>query len=254
MPDKKRLLITGGSGRIGDALRSALSDAYELSVVDIKPVPGLESLVANMTDLEAVQPAFEGKDVVIDLAANPEGDSPWDLVYENNIPSTYNALEAARRAGVKRLIFFSSNHATGMYEHDHPYSAIVAGHYEDLDPSAIPHITTDMPIRPTGPYGIAKAFGEAAGRHYSDRYGLSVICLRLGSLNRESRPLIVRHFATLLTHRDLVHLVERCVEAPDDLRFAIFYGVSNNKWRFWDISDSREAIGYRPQDNAEAWR
>ena len=111
-----------------------------------------------------------------------------------------------------------------------------------------------MPIRPDGPYGLGKAFGEAAGRYFSDEHGLSVICLRIGTLNKEGRPLDQRNFATLLTHRDLVQLASRCIEAPDHVRFAIFYGVSNNRWRFWDISNSQELIGYEPQDNAEQWR
>ena len=254
MPEGKRVLITGASGLVGSVLRESLADRYEFSGVDLRPIDGFDSLTANMTDLDAIQPAFEGKDVVIDLAANPSQFSPWDVVYENNIPSTYNALEAARRAGVKRLIFASSNHATGMYENDHPYSAIVSGNYEEIDPLSIPYVTTDMPIRPDGSYGIAKAFGEATGRYFSDEYGLSVICLRIGTLNKESRPLNVRQFATLLTHRDLCHLVERCIEAPDDVKFAIFYGVSDNKWRFWDINNSQETIGYNPRDNAEQWR
>lgn len=254
MPGMKRVLITGAAGLIGGVLRSALAEKYALSGVDIKPVQGFDSLVADTTDLQAIQPAFQGKDVVIDLASNPDQNSPWEVVYRNNIACTYNALEAARRAGVQRVIFASSNHVTGMYENDHPYSAIVAGNYQGLDPRKIPLITTRMPIRPDGPYGIGKAFGEAAGRFYSDQHGLSVICLRIGTLNRQSRPLVQRHFATLLTHRDLAHLVERCIEAPGDLRFAIFYGVSNNKWRFWDIGDAREAIGYQPQDSAEQWR
>ena len=210
--------------------------------------------MADMTDPDAVQPAFEGKDVVIDLASHAPMGTPWEMVYQNNIRSTFNALEAARRAGVKRLVFASSNHATGMYERDHPYSAIVAGRYEGLDPSAIPCVTTEMPLRPDGPYGIGKAFGEAAGRFYSEEHGLSVICLRIGSVNKEGRPQDARNFATLLTHRDLSQLVERSIDAPEHLRFAIFYGVSNNKWRFWDITDSRKAIGYEPQDDAEAWR
>ena len=254
MEKKKRVLITGASGLIGTVLGDALSDTYELSGVDLKPVPGLDSLVADMTDLDAILPAFRGIDVVIDLAANSSQDSSWDLVRDNNIPSTYNALEAARRAGVKRLIFTSSNHATGMYENDYPYSAIVAGRYGGISPAAIPLITTDVPIRPDGPYGIGKALGEAAARYYLDEFGLSVICLRIGTLNRESRPTVVREFATLLTHEDLVHLVQRCIEAPDNVRFAILYGVSDNTWRFWDISGARETVGYKPKDNAERWR
>ena len=168
--------------------------------------------------------------------------------------STYNALEAARRAGAKRVIFASSNHATGNYEFDEPYASIVAGEYDGLDAASFPRVTVDMPIRPDGPYGIGKAFGEAAGRYYSDHFGLSVICLRIGTLNREGKPQNARQFATLLSHRDLVQLVRRCIDAPDSVRFAIFYGVSNNTWRFWDISNSRELIGYEPEDDAEQWR
>jgi nucleoside-diphosphate-sugar epimerase len=254
MSDKKRVLITGASGLVARTLAEALGDAYDLSGVDIKPSTMIDTTVADMTDLEAIQPAFEGKDVVIDLAAVADDYAPWEIVHKNNFPSTYNALEAARRAGVKRVVFASSNHVTGLYETDEPYASIVGGRYEELDPADIPYVTTDMAIRPDGPYGIAKAFGEAAGRYYSDRFGLSVICLRIGTLNKEGRPVIVRQFSTLLTHGDLVHLVEKCIEAPDELKFAVFYGVSDNKWRFYDIENSRELIGYEPQGDAETFR
>ena len=252
MPNRKKLLITGAAGLVGGVLRDGLTADYDVSGIDLKPAEGVA--VADTTDLNAVLPACEGVDTVIDLASVPDQDSPWDVVYRNNLPSTYNALEAARRAGVRRLIFASSNHATGNYEDDEPYASIVAGRYEGLDPATIPLVSPDMPIRPDGPYGIGKAFGEAAGRYYSDRYGLSVICLRIGTLNREGKPQVPRHFATLLSHRDLVQLVRRSIEAPDSVRFAIFYGVSNNKWRFWDISNSRELAGYAPKDDAERWR
>ena len=254
MPGKKRVLVTGASGVIGTVLRHALGDTYELSGVDLKPIPGFDSLTADVTDLDAIQPAFAGVETVVHLAADPGTYIPWEVVYPNNFPATYNALEASRRAGVKRVILFSSNHATGMYEKDHPYSDIVAGRYEDLDPSTIPYLKTDMPVRPDGYYGIEKAFGEAAGRYYSDQYGLSIICLRIGNVNAQGRPLTVRHFAVMLSHRDLVQLVQKSIEAPNDLRFGIFYGVSNNKWRFWDITNSNQAIGYEPQDDAEQWR
>ena len=108
------------------------------------------------------------------------------------------------------------------------------------------------PIRPDGPYGIGKAFGEAAARYYADEFGLSVVCLRMGSVSE--RPTSAREFATLLTHRDLVQLVRRVLAAPDSLRFAVYYGVSANTWRFWDIDDARRDVGYEPEDDAEAWR
>ena len=254
MANKKRVLITGASGLIGGVLRASLHGSCDLSGIDIRPSEGFGLLVADMTDPIAIQPAFEGIDVVIDLANKANLESPWDDIYKNNIPSTYNALEGARRAGVQRVIFASSNHVTGLYENDYPYSAIVGGHYDHLDPASIPRIASGAPIRPDSPYGIGKALGEAAGRYFSDTYGLSVICLRIGTVNKENRPLNPRHFATLLTHRDLTQLIKRCIAAPQELRFAIFFGVSNNRWRFWDISNSGEAIGYAPQDNAESWR
>ena len=255
MSNMKKVLITGAAGLVGGVLRAGLADDFDLRGLDVAPVAGMtDSAVADATDLDAGLAAYDGVDTVIDLASVPDQHSPWDVVYANNLPSTRNALESARRAGAKRVIFASSNHATGNYENDEPYASIVAGEYGGLTPGAFPLVTPDMPIRPDGPYGIGKAFGEASGRYYSDVHGLSVICLRIGTLNRESRPTSVRHFATLLTHRDLVHLVRRCIDAPDDLRFAIFYGVSDNKWRFWDISNARDLIGYAPQDDAERWR
>ena len=138
MADKKRVLITGASGLIGGVLRESLRDSYDLSGIDIRPADGFRSLVASMTDRTAIEPAFEGIDVVIDLADKVSVESSWDDIYRNNIPCTYNALEAARRAGVRRVIFASSNHVTGMYENDYPYSAIVRGRYDNLNPSSIP--------------------------------------------------------------------------------------------------------------------
>ena len=254
MPHRKKVLITGAAGLVGGVLLNGLADDCDLRGLDVKPVDGVESVTADAADLDASMAAYEGVDTVIDLASVPDQHSPWETVRANNLPSTWNALESARRAGAKRLIFASSNHATGNYENDEPYASIVAGGYGGLTPGGFPLVTPDMPIRPDGPYGIGKAFGEAAGRYYSDVHGLSVVCLRIGTLNRESRPTAVRHFATLLTHGDLIRLVRGCVDAPDNLRFAIFYGVSDNTWRFWDISNARELAGYAPQNNAERWR
>ena len=141
-----------------------------------------------------------------------------------------------------------------MYENDNPYANIVAGQYDGIDAGAFHRVTTVMPIRPDGPYGIGKVFGEAAGRFYSDEYGLSVMCIRIGTLNKESRPSGSRQFATLLTHADLSRLIRSCIEGPDTVKFAIYYGVSNNKWRFWDIENSMIEIGYQPEDDAESWR
>jgi hypothetical protein len=87
-----------------------------------------------------------------------------------------------------------------------------------------------------------------------DTYGLSAIFLRIGTVNRADRPEKARHFATLLTHADLLRLVDCALEAPEELRFGVYYGVSRNTWRFWDISDAAAEIGYDPQDDAERFR
>jgi hypothetical protein len=110
-----------------------------------------------------------------------------------------------------------------------------------------------VPVRPDSDYGISKVFGEATGRYYSEQFGLEVACLRIGTENRHNSPTqSVRHFATWLSHRDLVQLVDCCLTAP--LKFDIFYGVSNNLWRFWDISHAADVAGFKPKDNAEDWR
>ncbi len=155
---------------------------------------------------------------------------------------------------MRKVVFASSNHVTGLYERDDPYAAIVAGRYAGLQPAAIPMITSAHPIRPDGYYGVGKAVGEALGRLYAEEHGLSVICLRIGTVNTADRPRDQRHFSTLLTHADLVQLVRCAIEAPDDVSFAVFYGVSSNTWRFWDIEEATAAIGYSPRDNAETWR
>lgn len=252
---RSRVLITGAAGLIGAILREGLSDEYELSGIDARRIRGFRSTSADLAKGgRKVQAEFRGTDVVVDLAAASKLSTPWDQVSRNNIPATINAFEAARLAGVRRIVFASSNHVTGLYERDEPYAQIVRGNYEGLDPSRIPLLTSAQPIRPDSPYGIGKAFGEATARYYAEEHGLSAICLRIGTCTQSDRPESARELATLLTHHDLVRLVGCCIRAPEDVSFGIFYGVSNNTWRFWDIADAHEQVGYEPKDDAEAWR
>jgi uronate dehydrogenase len=249
----RRVLITGAAGLIGGILRQGLANEYELSGLDAQR-RGLRGRAANMIRLRSVLRHFTNQEAVIDLAADADATTGWGAVYGNNLLATYNAFEASRRARVRRVIFASSNHVTGLYERDPPYDAIVSGRYEGNDPATIPLLTTEAPIRPDGLYAVGKAFGEALGRFYAEEYGLSVLCLRIGTVNAEDRPRSPRHFATLLTHSDLVRLVRCAIQAPDDLGYGIFYGVSNNTWRFWALDDARESLGYESEDDAELWR
>ena len=249
-----RVLITGSRGLIGGVLRRELENDYDLVGLDVRREGIRRTRTGDMTKLESITASFANQDVVIDLAADSSATAGWDAVHRNNLVATFNALEASRQAGVRRVIFASSNHVTGLYERDHPYASIVAGRYEEVDRDAMHLIGPDDPIRPDGLYAVSKAFGEATGRLYSEEHGLSVICLRIGTVSSADRPRSARHFATLLTHADLVRLVRAAIEAPSDVRFAIVYGVSNNSWRFWDLESARASIGYVPMDDAETWR
>jgi NAD+ dependent glucose-6-phosphate dehydrogenase len=249
-----KILITGAAGLLGRVLVGGLGERYAVSGID--RLGGRRGQVrrVDLSKPKGLDSLFDGFDTVIDLAALPSERTPWSDVWGNNLPATMNTLEAAQRGRVRRYVFASSNHVTGMYERDPPYAAIAAGEYDGLDPRETPLIEPSWPLRPDGPYAIGKALGEAAARYYSDAFGLSAICLRIGTVNRENRPTGPRQFATLLSHADLLRLVQAAVTAPADLQYGIYYGVSRNTWRFWDISDARDEIGYEPQEDAERFR
>ncbi len=254
--DKANLLITGSNGLIGTTLSQALGSLFNVSGFDVTDPPAestVPTTVADGSDLDAIMPAFKGIDAVVHLAANAPVETPWPDVLKNNIATTHNVYEAARQNGVKRLVFASSNHAVGLFENDEPYKSIVAGNYSGLEPGGFTRVDNAVPVRPDSDYGISKVFGEATGRYYSERFGLEVACLRIGTVNPINSPVqSVRHMATWLSHRDMVQLVEKCLTEP--LKFEIFYGISNNTWRFWDIEHGAKVIGYAPEDDAENWR
>jgi uronate dehydrogenase len=247
------VVITGAAGTIGRVLRADLADSYSLRTIDQLPADGID-LAADVRRPERMQAALAGASAVVELAANASLGTSWERILGNNLPATVATLEAARRAGVPRVVVASSNHVTGMHERDEPYASVLAGRYEGLDPESLARIGVDSPPRPDSFYAVGKCGAEAAARYYVEEHGMSAICLRIGTVNPENRPRNPREFATLLTHRDLAQLVRRCLEAPAELRFAVFYGVSGNTWRIWDIEDAAATIGYVPLDDAESFR
>jgi nucleoside-diphosphate-sugar epimerase len=250
----RKILITGAAGLIGTVLMRGLETRYELVGVDRAFRRPRNVHRRNLARSRFLASIFDGADAVVDLAGLPDHRTDWKRVWRNNLPTTMNVLEAAVRAGVRRYVFASSNHVTGLYERYPPYSAIVAGDYAGLDPGSIPLIRASFPVRPDGAYALGKVLGEAAARWHTETSGLTAICLRIGTVNAEDRPLQPRHFATLLTHADLVRLVGCALEAPAELGFRVYYGVSRNTWRFWDIADAAIELGYEPQDDAERYR
>jgi nucleoside-diphosphate-sugar epimerase len=247
----EKLLITGAAGLIGTILAERLADEYAIRGVDRR---GRGAGRVDLRRTRSVARAIGDAQCVVHLAEVASLDSDWRTVWQNNVRGTMHLLEAAQAAGVRRFVYASSNHVTGGYEQDEPYASIVRGAYDGLRPEDIPLLDARSPVRPDSPYAVGKTFGEAAVRYYADIHGLSAVCLRIGTVLPANRPTQARHYATLLTHDDLVRLVKAALAAPPDVRFAIAYGVSANTWRFWDVADDGSAIRYEPQDDAELFR
>ena len=245
-----KVLITGMSGLIGGILKDHLQDAggYELAALNRSHVEGVTNFQADIADLEAIKPAFEGQDIVVHLAAYLAGED-WAGQHAANVLGTYNVFEAARLAGVKRVVFASSGNAIRGFETVAPYADIAAGNYERV-PSDFPMITHEQ-VWPSGLYGAAKVWGEALGRHFSDEFDLSIVCVRIGAVRPPDRPTSVRENAIYLSHRDIAQMLQKCIDAPDSVKYDIFFAVSNNRWNYRDIAHPREVVGFEPQDSAE---
>ena len=248
---KKKVLITGGAGLIGGILIERLGDMYELSSLDLKPAEGVKSTVASLDDLDSMQCAFAGVDTVVHLAADRAAYAEWDSVLPNNLVGTYNVFEASRREGVKRVIFASSNHATGGFYLDEPWSHIAAGDFEKLVAGGYELVDEDVMIRPDGFYGVSKAFGEALGSYYNDYHGVSSIHLRIGWVISTDDPSFSAFALSLwLSHRDVAQIVRLCIDAAASLRYGVYYATSDNKWKIFDISRAKSELGFAPEDGA----
>ena len=247
----KRVLITGMSGLIGGLLRRHLENlgGYDLRALNRRPVDGVECYQADIGDLDAIRPAFEGMDVVVHLAAFLGGDD-WEGQLSGNVIGAYNVYEAARLAGVKRVVFGSSGATVQGFERLAPYDALIEGTYDG--PDDFPRVTHEA-VRPRGVYGAAKVWGEALGRVYSDTHGLSVLCVRIGRGNQANRPESTAEFSRYLSHRDICQVLQRCIDAPDDLRYDIFLATSNNRMGYRDLEHARQVLGYGPQDSADVF-
>lgn len=229
-----RILVTGAAGEIGKVLRAGLRGRYRLlRLSDIRamapPAAGEETIVADLADAAAVQKLMEGIDCVVHLAGVPR-EAPWQTILPANVIGTYNVFEAARLGNVRRVVFASSNHASGFYR---------VGR----------RVCAEDPVRPDSRYAVSKVFGEALGRLYADKHGLSIACLRIGSFRE--RPASARQLRTWISHRDTVQLVRCCIDAPA-FHYIVVYGVSANTRNEWR-NESAELIGYSPQDDAEAF-
>jgi uronate dehydrogenase len=231
----RRIVFTGAAGGIGSMTRPLLARHYPGLVLSDRKKPrrlqpGETFVKADLTKPDQVAALLEGAHGVIHLGGfSVEG--PWKTILNANIIGCYNLFEAARQAGVKRVVFASSNHAVGFY----PRSRTIG---------------PDVTVRPDSRYGVSKAFGEALGALYSDKHGIAVTCLRIGNVG--PRPLDVRRLSIWISPEDIVQLFRIGLEHPD-IRFEILYGASDNAAAWWDNSRAH-ALGYRPTGRAEDHR
>lgn len=231
---KRRILITGATGHIGSTLALRLRDDYDLVQQGRTPKDERQEKELRIADLTAYDdwpPLMEGVDTVIHLAGAASPESEWETVLEANIAGMRNVLEAARLAGVRRIVYASSNHAMGMYDRFEQWPVY-------------PH---HLP-RGDSFYGVSKGFGELLGRYYHDEYGIDFISLRIGWVTDD--PLstdedVLR--AMWLSVDDMEQLVRRAIEA--EATFGLFYATSDNPNRRWDLTNTLLELGYRPQNS-----
>ena len=230
-----RLLLTGAAGGLGQALRPRLKANCKILRIADRVAFGLageqeEFVLADLADASAVMGMMQGVDAVVHLGG-VSTEAAFEPILQGNILGVYNLYEAARKQGVKRIVFASSNHVTGFYRQS---ETINASH----------------PPRPDSLYGVSKAFGEDLSRFYFDRYGIETACVRIGSSFPE--PKDRRMLATWLSFDDLHRLITACLTTPV-LGHSIIFGMSNNAVTWWDNSQANH-IGYKAQDSSDVFK
>ena len=253
MSQQRTVLVTGMSGLIGGTVRRKLEGKVNLRALNRRNVPGIETIQADISDLDAIEPAFRGVDTVVHLAAVVKMDAPPQDFTRVNVLGTYNVFEAARRAGVRRVVYASSGATVSGWESEEPYKALVEGRYDDVSASW-PMITHEWPVNPAGLYGSSKVWGEALARYYVTSSNLSILCLRIGMVRSEDRPITSRDFSVWCSQRDIANMVGLCLDAEDGLRYDILFVASQNRWGYRDLEHSRLTVGYVPEDAAEDHR
>lgn len=233
-------------GLVKDTQRSkrsaAASSFYELPADHLR--------LADLSDLAAAQQAVTGMDVVVHLAGDPDSLSPWESILTNNIMGTHNLFEASRQARVRRVVYGSTNQVVFGYGAVDPFQPPTA-HPTQLAESVPNPITHDLPTRPMNDYSASKVYGEALAHMYAHRFNLSCLCIRIGWVTSDNKVPGPRGQSLWCSHRDIVQILERAINAPDTLRFDVFFGHSDNLHNIVDIQHARDVLGYAPQDRAE---
>jgi len=234
---KKKILITGGTGRIATCIANGLNanGGYEVVRTTRGEGNGKDLIHVDYADQQSMIPVFTGVDTIIHLGFFMRNTDFLEKHIGENTVNAFHLYEAARIAGVKRVIFGSSNHVLGFYQRGDS-------------------ITSDSLYRPDSPYALAKVFVEMIGRYYADRYGISCFNIRIGNftINGNTQPLDTRAARIWLSNDDCVQLFTKLLEYDPDCKYLQMFGMSANEGCFYDTSDNA-VIGYEPKDNGAAY-
>jgi uronate dehydrogenase len=235
MPAPRTVLLTGAAGGMGTMMRELLPPyGYALRLLDMDPVEGEpDAITADLADKDALREAVRGVDAIIHLAGISL-EAPFEKILRANIEGTHNVYEAAREAGVGRIVFASSNHAVG---------------FTPRPVGDDPLIPIDVPRRPDTFYGLSKSFGEDLGSYYWDKHGIETVAIRIGSCFPE--PTSVRMLSIWMSPADGARLLHAALTA-EDVGYHVVYGSSANTRLWWDLSSAR-ALGYEPRDDSEPY-
>jgi uronate dehydrogenase len=228
----RTVAITGAAGLVGSGLRKELLNlGYRLVLLDRRPIEDCsaheKSAAVDIRDQEKLMSLLRNCDAVVHLAACTT-DAPWPEQISLSVEGTISLFDAARNAGVRRVIYASSHHIVGFH-------------------SRTERINDQVELRPDSRYGVGKAFGEAIGAMYAYKYDMKVLSIRIGNVN--TKPVDRRRLGSWLSWRDLGQLVSIGIENPSFV-FEIVYGISDATGRNYDNS-SAYRLGYRPRDVSE---
>jgi len=255
----KRVRITGAGGLIGVDLSHGLAEKYELTLFYRKTKPTIslkaKTVQADLSDEKQIKGIFDGLDAIVHLAAAANTQSPWNDVLNNNIIATYNVYEEARRAGVSKIVFASSNHT------QHAYTMGKTTLSEDLA-YVKKHglVKLNDPPAPDSLYGVSKLFGEDLGWYYSRFYGIKFVCLRIGTafgvhctelMMKGDKPTQDHLKALYLSKRDLIDIFDRALQI--NTNYLVAYAVSDNEPAVFDLTETREKLGFDPKDNSHTF-
>lgn len=269
----KRVLITGADGLAAGALTGL---RHDLTLTDLKAKSvgnkfpdSAPFYVGDLTNFEFCEQITRKKQVVVHLGGSSRDTDTWENILENNIIALEKLLKACVKNGTQTFIYASSNHIVRGYETDNEK----VFHHEFNQSNLIDE---NVPVRPHSYYGVSKVFGEALGRYYYERFGITFIGLRIGSVlpeqydhaygyaeqaleagelnsrnDKKYQWLVNRLRSTYLSRRDFLHLIECCIDYNQHPDFFIANAVSNNSRRWLNIDTASNKLGFNPVDNAE---